>query len=321
MAKEAIEIPTLAVTAKSIPEAHYKAIDAVWNQGMTKRTQYDRKNSSGDFIDPPSRDARVMIHVSEPFAEPRFPALSHCERGKYILELMGAKDHLVLTPEEIRQGAAEDALDTRWPYTYSQRLREWPSDQGAVNQIDNVLDRLVDSLDTRRAVMSTRCPGLDVLLQEDLPCLGEVHLRALDQGDEVLLDMFTVWRSRDLFKAWADNVVAVTYFGETIAQSLGRRIERPTRLGAYTDVSNSLHIYGQDFATVEGDGEKRKSFFEVSPTVEDYIAKSMTGGDAADLTILPEMRELAQEQEWNFTPERVAIIQREISKLEQGQTP
>ena len=52
MAKEAKKIPTLFIEADSVPEAHYKAIEAVWQKGMTKRTQYDtlELNEHGEKI-------------------------------------------------------------------------------------------------------------------------------------------------------------------------------------------------------------------------------------------------------------------------------
>jgi thymidylate synthase len=317
------EVPTLSVTAESIPEAHYKAITEVWNNGMRKRTQYDRiDKETGKHLDPPSRDARVLIHVADPFKEPRFPAMSNCERGKYILEMMGAKDHRVLTPEEIRAGVAENALDSRWPYTYPQRIFEWPAEGEFINQVDNSIDRLVQSLDTRRAVITTRCPPLDTLLKEDIPCLGEIHWRALENGEEVILDMTTIWRSRDLLKAWGDNVLAMTYFGRRFAERLGKRIGHPTRLGAYTDFSNSLHIYGQDFASVEGNEEQgKKSFFEVNPTVQDYLRKSLPSNMARELEVLGQMKAMRDEKTWNFPPERLRIIDEEIAKIEGGQNP
>ena len=82
-------IPTLHVVADTIPQAHYRAMKAVWQHGLAIRTEYDRKDAKGAYIDPPSRDARVLIEVQNPFGEPRFPPLSFCEIGTYIAEIMG----------------------------------------------------------------------------------------------------------------------------------------------------------------------------------------------------------------------------------------
>jgi hypothetical protein len=89
-------LPVYFVEADSIPEAYYEALKAVHFGGAVMRTQYDRKDPEGNFIDPPGRDARVTIRIRDPFAQPRYPVLSYCERGKYIAEFLGAKDHLVV---------------------------------------------------------------------------------------------------------------------------------------------------------------------------------------------------------------------------------
>lgn len=61
MAGETIDdgrIPTLHVVADSVPQAYYRAMKAVWEQGFAMRTEYDRKDLEGNYIDPPSRDAQ-----------------------------------------------------------------------------------------------------------------------------------------------------------------------------------------------------------------------------------------------------------------------
>src|SRR5512141_2163230 len=98
------ELPAFLVEARSIPEAYYGALKAVHFGGRTLRTQYDRRDADGRFIDPPGKDAKVTILIREPFAQPRFPALSYCERGKYIAEFLGAKDHLVVPYGELLRG-------------------------------------------------------------------------------------------------------------------------------------------------------------------------------------------------------------------------
>lgn len=316
-------VPTLFIEAESVPEAHYKAIEAVWNHGAEKRTQYDQKDSRGNYLHPPSKDAQVLIKIQNPFSQPRFPAVSWCERGKYILEILGVKDHLVLPREEIFKGIDESHLGTQWPYSYHQRLDASPTATGKINQIENVVKRLEEDLNTRRAVMTTRVPEIDTLLKEDIPCLGEVHLRCFeDENGEYAMNMTTVWRSRDLFKAWADNVVAITYLGRELAHEIGKRTGKNIRFGGYTDFSNSLHIYGRDFMAIEGSKEKgKKPFFEVFPTVESYIKRSMDSETARELEVLPQMKALLGEEIWKFTEKERAIVEAEIKALEEGKLP
>ena len=96
-------IPTLHIIAESIPQAHYRAMKAVWEQGLAIRTEYDRRDTAGRFIDPPSRDARVLIEVLDPFAEPRYPPVSFCEIGAYIAEIMGLKDYRVVPMAKLKE--------------------------------------------------------------------------------------------------------------------------------------------------------------------------------------------------------------------------
>ena len=41
-------IPTLHIVADTIPQAHFRAIKAVWEHGARIRTEYDRKDGSGE---------------------------------------------------------------------------------------------------------------------------------------------------------------------------------------------------------------------------------------------------------------------------------
>jgi thymidylate synthase len=75
--------------------------------------------------------------------------------------------------------------------------------------------------------------------------------------------MNTHWRSRDLFKAWFENVIAITTLMRKIAERIAEKIQKPVRVGRYVDISDSLHIYGSYFREIQGDPDKGiKSFFE-----------------------------------------------------------
>jgi len=66
-----------------------------------------------------------------------------------------------------------------------------------------------------------------------------------------------------LFKAWFENVIAITALMRRISTSISKKTEKPVRLGRYVDISDSLHIYGSYFREIEGDPQKGiKSFFE-----------------------------------------------------------
>jgi len=314
-------IPSFHVVAESIPEAFYKAMDAVWHHGMTIRTQYDRKDRQGNFIDPPSRDARVLIEIKDPFAQPRYPKVSFCEIGKYIAEILGVKDHLVVPLAELKEGIRTGNIPQHWPYTYHQRLFSYPlSDGSTVDQMDKMVERIAESSITRRAVATTRVPEVDSYLVEDLPCLGEVQIRCpRDESGNLVLNMDTRWRSRDLYKAWCDNVVALTFLQQILARRIEERTGIPTRVGSYADYSTSLHIYGQDFHNIQEDPRKGiRDFFERF-TAEKFAQGSLQSEAAKELLVIPQLEELGREDAlWHFTSASKKILDDLLDGLTSG---
>jgi hypothetical protein len=323
MSEKAGRIPTLHVEAESIPQAHFRAMKAVWEHGLAIRTEYDRKDSSGALIDPPSRDARVLIEVRDPFAEPRYPPVSFCEIGTYIAEIMGAKDHLVLPMATLKQAIGGELSARQWPYTYHQRLVAHPDlDGSTIDQVALAIERVARTPYTRRAMATTAVPNLDPFLKEDVPCLREVQLRCPEDEDGGLaLNVSTVWRSRDLFKAWPDNLIGLTFFFRTMAQRIAEKVGRPVRLGSYADYSMSLHIYGQDFKQVGGDVERGlRSFFDTFDE-PGYLARSLTSEDAREMLVLPQLKGLLDPQQieqWRFPETSVRLIEGLISGIESG---
>lgn len=316
-------IPTLHIVADSVPQAHYRAVKAVWENGLPIRTEYDRKDAAGNYIDPPSCDARVLIEIKDPFAQPRFPPLSFCEIGVYIAEIMGIKDHLVVPLKDLEKAAHGNLSATEWPYTYHQRLFRHPAADGStVNQMAIAIERVARTPYTRRAVAGTAAPTLDPFLQEDVPCLREVQLRCPEDADgNLVLNMNTVWRSRDLYKAWPDNVIAITFLQSVLAGEIAQKSGRNTRVGSYADYTSAMHIYGQDFGAVAGDPERGlRSFFETFDE-DRYVARSLTSEQARDMLILPQLRDLLSDRQiahWRFPMEAVTLGKRLIADIESG---
>ncbi len=320
---EAGRIPTLHIEAETIPQAHFRAMKAVWERGLAIRTEYDRKNAKGEYIDPPSRDARVLIEVTDPFAEPRYPPLSFCEIGTYIAEIMGVKDHYVVPMEKLRTAASGTFDALQWPYTYHQRLFDHPDVDGStVDQMALAIERVAKTPYSRRAVATTAVPNIDVFLKEDVPCLREVQLRCPEVDGALVLNMNTTWRSRDLYKAWPDNVIALTFLQQVLAERISARADRPVRVGSYADYSGAMHIYGQDFAAVGGDTARGLSSFFETFDEESYVARSLTGEMAAEMLVLPQMKALLSErsvEQWKFPSEAIEAVQEVIAKIEAGE--
>jgi thymidylate synthase len=252
-------IPVLMIAEDTIPRAYEKAIKEVWTKGISICTEYDRPG------DPPSKDASVLIIVEKPFGQPRFHRSFADGLGglaEYVMEVVhGAHDYWIKPIEEILKG--KSSKDTRWTYTYHERLFEYRIEDRVINQIGYLIGKLSQTGYSRRAQAITWNPKLDPPT-DDPPCLQRLWGRLCEDGDGgFVFNMNTHWRSRDLFKAWFENVIALTTLMRKIAETLQEKIGKPVRVGRYMDIADSLHIYGSYFREIEGDPDKGiKSFFE-----------------------------------------------------------
>tara|TARA_Y100000310_G_scaffold307370_1_gene349395 strand:+ start:3149 stop:4126 length:978 start_codon:yes stop_codon:yes gene_type:complete len=306
------KIPTIHVIENSIPAAYYSVLKAVHEEGYPLRTQYDRKDSSGNYIDPPGKDTKFMIEIRKPFAQPRFPVLSYAERGKYIAEFLGAKDHLVVPHKKllkmIHQG--EEFEPTQWPYCYHQRLTAYPKSDGTtINQLKLIADKLIRDPITRRAIAITGVPEIDLFIKQDMPCLREIQLRLIrNKEGQFVLNSHARWRSRDCYKAWGDNIIGITNLIQIevipyLEKGLGEKII----FGPYTEENGSLHNYGQDYTEKGLD-----TLFDKFPTKESFIERARTSEREKKAMIIPELEDLKKETTWNFPPESIKLIDKLI---------
>lgn len=107
-----LSIPTLTVQAETLAEAWEKSMIELYEKGVPIKTQYDKHG------DPPSKDSTAIITINNPIGEPMihrdFPG-GFEDLQEYVMEVRdGIKDHLVRDPN--------DPEDTKWEYTYHQRL-------------------------------------------------------------------------------------------------------------------------------------------------------------------------------------------------------
>jgi len=270
---ETTKVPVVSITAKCLPEAWEKAMLAVWDNGVDVKTQYDKPS------DPPSKDATVIVTVEEPLSEPRihknFPG-GPVELETYRQEVInGIHDHWI------------DPNAGKWTYTYHQRLFAYcPVDNigctnssnpfEPVNQIQCIVDKLAETLHTRRAQAITWIPTADANI-DDPPCLQRVWGRLIeDANGKVGLNMNTHWRSRDLYKAWFMNAYAFTDLARLIAEQISQKIKRQVTVSRYVDISDSLHIYGSYFEDAAAEVEKmRNTSFALRSWSSDHPAFKM----------------------------------------------
>jgi len=106
-----------------------------------------------------------------------------------------------------------------------------------------------------------------------------------------VLNVNTMWRSRDLYKAWPDNLIGITFMQSVLAGDIAERAGRPVRVGSSADYSASLDIYGQDFGALGGDAKRGLQSVVTTFDEETYIARSLTSEQARDMLVLPQLEE------------------------------
>jgi thymidylate synthase len=205
-----------------------RAVIACWEEGERFPTEYDRPD------DPNSRDVTAVIHVTQPFREPRvhraFPG-GLADLEKYRAEVLyGVHDHWI------------DPAAGKWEYTYHERLRQYALPGGErVDQLAAVVDKLRQTGHTRRAQAVTWQVWNDLNIA-DPACLQRLWFRVSDGR----LHMNAHMRSNDAFKAAFMNMHAFTELQAELARQVG------VEPGEYIHLADSFHIYGSYFEDFEG---------------------------------------------------------------------
>lgn len=256
-------IPAISVYADTVPAAWELAMLSCWDYGARVGTHYDPAKDT-----PKSKEGTIIIKVANPFNEPRIS----------LPGFPGGPEELEIYRQEVVNGIHDHWINPRekkWTYTYHERLTNYnPStDLNAdnrglllpkgVDQIEKVIDDLKRDITSKGAQATTWMPTADPGLESNRPCLQRLWFRPLpvDEKDEskgYLLNLNSHWRSRDLAKAWFMNVYAITDLQKDIAQRLEERIRKPVKVGSYTDISDSLHIYGAYFNETKAEFEKMR---------------------------------------------------------------
>ena len=256
-------IPVLKVEADCIARAWELSLIELYEKGGRVKTQYDKPE------DPLSRDATMIITVTDPSQEPLihkdFPGGLE-DLQEYVMEVCdGIKDHLVRDPN--------DPTDTRWEYTYHQRLFAYtvPSCP-PVDQIELVCRKLAESPYTRRAQAVTWQVWQDNECY-DPACLQSIWCRITGEEDsQPTLSMNVRFRSNDAYKAAFMNIFALTEMQRRITARVSELSGKPIRIGRYCHMADSYHIYGSYFAEFEGrfiGGLSRRSFEQRTMRYED----------------------------------------------------
>lgn len=185
----------------------------------------------------------ISIHVSDPSYE-LDKLIEYYPWGKqamdeYVGEVLGTNTREV-------KGSSDD-----FTYTYNERLcayevmmnvetigidgvRRYQTRVKPINQIDEIIDKLNSSPATRRATAITWYPYTDNYTNvRSPPCLQWLKCEVVDG----YLNMFTVWRSRDVLLGMGANIYAIHHLHKMIAERCNCKV------GFYEDISTDAHIY------------------------------------------------------------------------------
>jgi thymidylate synthase len=235
-------IPVLHVEGDCISRAWENSLIELHKSGCRMKTQYDKPG------DPASIDATMVITILDPMKEPMihkdFPGGPE-DLQEYTMEVCeGIKDHLVRKPD--------DPTDTRWEYTYHQRLFSYLAPTlGPFDQIEAMARKLAEVPFTRRAQSITWKVWEDNDCY-DPPCLQSIWCRIIEEENTPVLSMNVRFRSNDAYKAAFMNIFALVQLEKQIAENVSRRIGSAVSVGRYCHMADSYHIYGSYFSEFEG---------------------------------------------------------------------
>jgi len=247
-------IPVLHVEADCIARAWELSLIALHEKGCSLKTEYDKPE------DPPSKDATMILTITDPLSEPMihkdFPG-GPIELQEYVMEVCeGIKDHLVRNPD--------DPKDTRWEYTYHQRLFAYSvPNHPPFDQIEILCQKLARTPHTRRAQAITWKVWEDNDCY-DPACLQSLWFRILEQDGQPVLSLDVRFRSNDAYKAAFMNLFALVQLQQRVAARVAELSGRPVKLGRYCHMVDSYHIYGSYFREFDGRflGSLQKRTFE-----------------------------------------------------------
>jgi thymidylate synthase len=235
-------IPVLHVEADCIARGWEQSLIELNRNGCNIHTQYDKEG------DPPSKDSTMILTIHDPLSEPMihkdFPG-GPLELQEYVMEVCeGIKDHLIRN--------SEDPADTRWEYTYHQRMFAYDGPgRKAFDQIEALCQKIAEVPYTRRAQAITWKVWEDNECF-DPPCLQSLWCRVTEENGELFLSMNARFRSNDAYKAGFMNIFALAQLQKSMANRISHISGQSIKVGRYCHIADSYHIYGSYFREFEG---------------------------------------------------------------------
>lgn len=225
-----------AIHTTTLGEAYKQSIQhIIWPDNHRTLTTEDgeqvwrSKDTLIIHVETPNRDLKSLIDY--------YPMGPQAMK-KYVAEVMGI---------DLRE--TQNTKDD-FTYTYHQRLCQyevlmnhkfesgevvrWQTRLHVIDQIHEIINKLLTSRTTRRACAITWRPYEENYTNtRSPPCLQWIKCEIVDNH----LNMYTLWRSRDVLLGMGANIYAINALHNYIATSCNAKV------GFYEDMSVDAHIY------------------------------------------------------------------------------
>jgi len=232
-----MDLPILYIKGNGIAEAWENSVVELYNNGL----RYNRngpKDKGGEQI-----DSTMLIEISHPDKYSFYHKFSNCSWGgllEYGFEILGAKNFLTVNEFDLKD-------DNRWPYQYSDRILNYPSNSGSINQMENVINKLSQKPHTRGSSISIWVPNKDIT-SKDPACLQHIWFGLIptDKENEYDLNMNYMFRSRNAMIASPINMFGLNIEQNYLRDKLNERCNFKVNNGRIVDYTNSYHISNKD---------------------------------------------------------------------------
>jgi len=203
------------ITAFDCPDAWFKALHQIWNEGDAFQVGYGSEVSE-------TKKLNLTIEIAHPENRPLVSDKAPCDM-KYIL-------WYALT--YLWCGEKQDET-----YTYGSRLRE------PVDQIEEAVKRYVEERRDRQVTLAVRLPkdikkhlGAE---KHEPPCLSLIDTEVLD-GKMHLTCYFRSW---DAYAGLPANIAGLQIFNEAFVSEINTRGNLSLETGKLIFHSKNCHIY------------------------------------------------------------------------------
>ncbi len=208
-------------------EIKEKTVLDAWKKAL----RYILENGT-DFVDRDERNCRETLNLTIIVEEPE-------EDYEKPIDMMQQFEWVYPSKEELESIILSKEQPASYEYSYGPRIFNFKG----VDQINTFIIPLLKKDPTsRRAVITLFDPSTDSnLLSKNVPSLLYIYFKIKEDR----LTLTCSIRSNDLFIGWPGNIYQIVVLQKHVAELLGIKI------GAFTTISGSAHLFHEHFEMVE----------------------------------------------------------------------